>query len=199
MEDKLQLALPAAYKPLAPQFTKFLLLLQHWNKTYNLTAIRDWQAMIPLHILDCLSIIPYIRGPNLMDVGSGAGFPGIPLAIVCPNLAITLVESNRKRVLFLETVKHELQLSHLTIWQGRVEHYQPEFGFDTITSRAFCHLSEFVQLTDHLLAESGQWCAMKGQISQEELASIPYSYQVHPYTIPGQNVARCCVVINHKD
>jgi len=199
MEDKLQLALPAAYKNQAPQFAKFLQLLQHWNKTYNLTAIRDWESMISLHILDCLSIIPYVQGPKLVDVGSGAGFPGIPLAITCPELEITLVESNRKRVLFLETVKHELQLSHLRIWQGRVEDYQPEYGFDTITSRAFRHLSEFVRLTGHLLTTSGQWCAMKGQISQEELASIPYSYQVHPYAIPGQNVARCCVVINHKD
>lgn len=199
IEQALSQALAPEHQAQAAQFGKFIRLLLQWNKAYNLTAIRAWEDMIPLHILDCLAIIPYLQGPNILDVGSGAGFPGIPLALACPHLKLTLVESNRKRVQFLQTVKHELQLSNLSIWQGRVEDYQPDFGFDTITSRAFSHLVDFTKLTEHLLKQSGQWCAMKGQISKEELESIKRPYQVYPYAIPGHHVARCCVVINHKD
>ncbi len=199
LEQLLKKALPEELKNKAPMFAKFLQLLVHWNKTYNLTAIRNIEDMIPLHILDCIAIIPYIKGPKLLDVGSGAGFPGIPLAICCDDLDITLVESNRKRIQFLETVKHELHLKHVTIWNGRIEQYQPVSGFDTITSRAFSDLTQFIDLTQHLCANNGQWCAMKGQVPHEELKAINLDYQVYPYSIPGQNVARCCVVINHKD
>lgn len=199
LEQQLKKALPNDLKDKASQFAKFLQLLNHWNKTYNLTAIRDIESMIPLHILDCIAIIPHIKGPRILDVGSGAGFPGIPLAICCENLDITLVESNRKRIQFLETVKHELQLKHVTIWNGRIEQYQPISGFDTITSRAFSNLTQFIELTQHLCASDGQWCAMKGLIPHEELEALNFDYQVYPYTIPGQNVARCCVVINYKD
>jgi 16S rRNA (guanine527-N7)-methyltransferase len=199
MLERLEQHLPAPYRHLAPEFTQFLQLLERWNQTYNLTAIRKFEEMIPLHILDCLAIIPYIKGPRVLDVGSGAGFPGIPIAICHKNLAITLVESSRKRVQFLETVKHELNLKHVTIWNGRIEHYLPDAGFDTITSRAFSNLSQFIGLTLNLLAKGGQWCAMKGQIPYEELKNISESYQIYPYEIPGQNVARCCIVINQKD
>jgi 16S rRNA (guanine527-N7)-methyltransferase len=199
LEQLLKLQLPAPYRHLAPEFTQFLNLLERWNQAYNLTAIRQPEEMIPLHILDCLAILPYIKGPRLLDVGSGAGFPGIPIAICHKNLSITLVESSRKRVQFLETVKHALNLKHVTIWNGRIEHYSPETGFDTITSRAFSNLTQFVELTRNLCTKNGQWCAMKGQIPYEELKELGVSYQIYPYEIPGQNVARCCIVINQKD
>lgn len=199
LEPLLKQVLPEPYQNLAPEFAKFLQLLMRWNQAYNLTAIREPLEMIPLHVLDCLAIIPYIKGPRVLDVGSGAGFPGIPIAICHKNLEITLVESSRKRVQFLETVKHELNLTHVTIWNGRIEHYLPDRGFDTITSRAFSNISQFIGLTRNLCAKNGRWCAMKGQIPHEELKDISDSYQIYPYEIPGQNVARCCVVINQKD
>jgi len=191
--------LPDTYKDKTPQFAAFLELLMHWNKTYNLTAIRDVHDMIPLHLLDCIAIIPHLMGPRILDVGSGAGFPGIPIAICCPEYDITLVESSRKRVQFLQTVKHSLNLAHVNIWHGRIEQYQPNAGFDTITSRAFSNLAQFIDCTRHACAKNGQWCAMKGQVPHQELSEIAYSYHIYPYDIPGQNVARCCVVINHKE
>ena len=199
MLQLLKQQLPALYQDKAPQFEKFLQLLLHWNKTYNLTAIRDPKDMIPLHVYDCISIIPHLKGPRIADIGSGAGFPGIPVAICCPEFELTLVESNRKRVMFLQTVKHELQLNNINIWQGRVEEYQPHATFDTITSRAFSDVAQFITLSKHLCAHDGQWCAMKGQVPHQELEGIPYPFEIFPYTIPGQNVARCCVVINNKE
>lgn len=200
MLDKLlKQQIPQKYQHHIKEFKRFLELLMQWNKTYNLTAIRQVEDMVPLHLLDCISIIPYLKGPNILDVGSGAGFPGIPLAICCPEFSFTLVESNRKRVLFLETVKHELKLNHLNIWNGRIEQYQASPGFDTITSRAFSNLEQFIDLTHHVCAKDGQWCAMKGQTPHDELNKIEYPYKIYPYDIPGQNVSRCCVVINHKE
>ena len=196
---KLQEALPPIYQSKAPIFEKFLGLLVRWNNAYNLTAIRDVEQMIPLHLLDCLAIIPYIQGQRIIDVGTGPGFPGIPLAICLPDLEFTLVESNGKRIQFLQTVKHELQLNHINIWQGRIEQYQPGAGFDTITSRAFSNLAQFIDLTKHLCAENGIWCAMKGQVPHEELAEIPYPYEIFSYEIPNQSVARCCIVIKYKE
>lgn len=195
----LEQELPIHYRCEAAKFETFLTLLLKWNKTYNLTAIRDVQQMIPLHLLDCLGIIPCIKGPRVLDVGSGAGFPGIPLAICMPELSFTLVESNRKRVQFLETVKHELQLNHVEIWQGRIEQYTPRLAFDTITSRAFSHLATFMNLTRHVCAKDGIWCAMKGQIPEEELKEISHPYEIFSYSIAHQPVSRCCVLIKNKE
>lgn len=197
--EQIQQQLPTEYRFQAPQFEKFLELLLRWNKAYNLTAIRDVHQMIPLHLLDCIAIIPYIKGPRVLDVGSGAGFPGIPLAICMPDLSLTLVESNRKRVQFLHTVKHELQLKNVEIYQGRIEQYTPELGFDTITSRAFTQLAPFMNLTRHVCAKDGIWCAMKGQVPEEELKEIAYSYEIFSYTIAHQSVSRCCVLIKNKE
>lgn len=199
LEQLLKQQLPVNYQQKLADFAKFLTLLKKWNQTYNLTAIRDIEEMIPLHLIDCISIIPYLKGPRVLDVGSGAGFPGIPLAICCPKLSFTLVESSRKRTQFLETVKYELQLNNINIWNGRIEQYQPDAGFDTITSRAFSNLALFIDLTHHLSKQGGQWCAMKGQVPHKELENIHHPYQIFHYEIPGHQVARCCVVINHKE
>ena len=199
MKIALKKQLPHIYQDKAGVFEQFLDLLIHWNKTYNLTAIRNKEDMIALHLLDSLAIIPYIKGPKVIDVGTGAGFPGIPLAICLPQLEFTLVDSNGKRIQFLHTVKHHLNLSNINIWQGRIEQYQPDAGFDTITSRAFSKLSHFITLTHPLCVTNGQWCAMKGQVPAEELQGLSYPYEIHRYDIPGQDVARCCIIIKNKE
>jgi len=197
--EKLQKELPQAFYQQASVFEKFLELLNRWNKTYNLTAIRDINQMIPMHLLDCIAIIPCIKGSRVLDVGTGPGFPGIPLAICMPDIHFTLVESNRKRIQFLQTVKHELKLDNIEIWQGRIEQYQPEAGFDTITSRAFSSLVQFIDLTRHVCVEDGVWCAMKGQVPHEELTLLSQPYEIFHYDIPGQDVARCCIIIKNKE
>jgi 16S rRNA (guanine527-N7)-methyltransferase len=199
MLKQLQQQLPEAYKSKAPQFEAFLNLLCRWNKAYNLTAIRDVSAMIPLHLLDSIAIIPCLKGQRILDVGTGPGFPGIPLAICLPDLAFSLLETNGKRVRFLETVVHELGLKNVKIIKSRVEAYQDSQGFDTICSRAFSHLNTFIELSRHLLAKDGQWAAMKGLVPHEELATIDEPNEIYSYAIPGQNVARCCVIIKQKE
>jgi len=202
MKDALSILneeLPQAYQEKAPLFADFLQQLTYWNKTYNLTAIRKIEDMVPLHIIDCLSIIPCVQGSRILDVGTGAGFPGIPLAICMPELDITLVESNRKRIQFLQTIKHELRLNNVKIWQGRIEQYQTDVGFDTITSRAFSNLLQFMAFTKHLCAENGIWCAMKGHVPCAELAELSNPYEIYSYTIPKQSVARCCILIKNKE
>ena len=132
MLKQLQQQLPEAFKHQAPQFEAFLNLLCRWNKAYNLTAIRDIADMIPLHLLDSIAIIPCLKGQRILDVGTGPGFPGMPLAICLPDLDFSLLETNGKRVRFLETVVHELGLKNVKIIKSRVEAYQDPQGFDTI-------------------------------------------------------------------
>jgi 16S rRNA (guanine527-N7)-methyltransferase len=197
--EQLQKQLPHEWVHRAAAFEKFLELLNRWNKTYNLTAIRDINQMIPMHLLDCIAIIPCIQGKRVLDVGTGPGFPGIPLAICMPDIQFTLVESNGKRIQFLQTVKHDLKLDNVEICQERIEQYQPERGFDTITSRAFSSLVQFIDLTRHVCLKDGVWCAMKGQIPYDELALISQTYEIFHYDIPGQDVARCCIIIKNKE
>ena len=199
MLKQLAQQLPESFLHKAPQFEVYLDLLCRWNKAYNLTAIRAIEDMIPLHFVDSLSIIPCLKGKRILDVGTGAGFPGLPLAICLENLEFNLLETNGKRVRFLETVVHELGLNNVKIIKARVEAYQDAQGFDTICSRAFSHLKTLIDLTQHLLAKDGLWTAMKGQVPHEELATIGYPYEIYSYAIPGQNVARCCVIIKHKE
>jgi len=127
----------------------YLKLLHKWNKAYNLTAIRDPEQMLSLHLLDSLSIIPFVSGENIIDVGTGPGFPGIPLAIFYPERKFTLMDSNGKKTRFLFQVKNELGLENVTEIQSRVEAYQPTQQFDAITSRAFTSLSDMVDKTSH--------------------------------------------------
>ena len=199
MLTQLEQQLPQAFAHKAAQFEAYLSLLCRWNKAYNLTAIREVQDMIPLHFLDSLSIIPCLKPQRILDVGTGAGFPGLPLAICLDDFEFNLLETNGKRVRFLETVVHELGLKHVKIIKARVEAYQDTQGFDTICSRAFSHLKTLIDLSAHLLAKDGQWAAMKGQVPHEELATIDKPYEIYAYAIPGQNVARCCVIVTHKE
>ena len=150
----------------------YLSLLQKWNKVYNLTAVRDPLEMVTLHLLDSLSVLPYINANNLLDVGSGGGLPGIVLAICKPTLQVTTIDTVQKKAIFMRQVKGELGLSNLTVVHARVESYKPMQKFDAIISRAFSEIALFIKLTQHLLAENGQWLAMKGQVPHEELEDL---------------------------
>lgn len=175
----------------------YLSLLNKWNAAYNLTAIRDLDSMISKHLLDSLAIIPWLKGSRILDVGTGAGLPGIPLAIAQPDRQFTLLDSNGKKVRFLQEVKRHLSLNNLEVVQFRVENYHPDQGFDTVTSRAFSSLEQMVHWTQHLIAKQGIWLAMKGRCPDEELAALKYPYRVESYTVQGIEGERCCVLIDH--
>ncbi len=147
----------------------YLALLQKWNKVYNLTAIRDPNEMVTLHLLDSLSVLPYVKIKNLLDVGSGGGLPGILLAICLPNLQVTTIDAVQKKAIFMRQVKGELGLDNLQVVHARVESFKPAEKFEAIISRAFSDLAQFVGLTKNLLGFNGQWLAMKGQVPHEEL------------------------------
>lgn len=175
----------------------YLLLLNKWNAAYNLTAVRDLDAMINKHILDSLAIIPWIRGNNILDVGTGAGLPGIPLAIANPDIQFVLLDSNGKKTRFLNEVKRQLDLKNLEIVQFRAENYHPTQGFDTVISRAFSNLEQMIHWTRHLIASNGMWLAMKGRYPDTELQMIQQPYRVEHYTVDGVEGERCCVLIDN--
>ncbi len=177
------------------RFLAYIELLDTWNRTYNLTAIRDKKAMITHHLLDSLAILPWIKGPRILDVGSGAGLPGIPLALACPHWQVVLLDSLGKKTRFLREAKRVLSLDNVQIVQTRVEAYRPAEGFDTVTSRAFSTLSQMLLLTRDLVVEKGVWLAMKGRIPQEELAALSRPYRVESYTVLGIEGERCCIVV----
>ncbi|MFZ5844615.1 MAG: 16S rRNA (guanine(527)-N(7))-methyltransferase RsmG [Pseudomonadota bacterium] len=165
------------------QAGKLLSLLDNllrWNQAYNLTAIRDREEAFTLHLLDSLSLLPYLTGPTLLDVGTGPGFPALPLAIVRPDIAITALDSNGKKIRFIRQMVHELGLANVTPVQARVEQHQGQY--QQITSRAFAELKLFCDLTQHLLAIGGEWLAMKSQSAAAELA--PLSALLHAETLP---------------
>ncbi|MBL7481697.1 16S rRNA (guanine(527)-N(7))-methyltransferase RsmG [Legionella bononiensis] len=175
----------------------YLLLLKKWNSAYNLTAVRDPESMISRHLLDSLAIIPWIKGNRILDVGTGAGLPGIPLAIAKPDIQFVLLDSNGKKIRFLNEVKRQLDLKNLEIVQFRVENYHPAQGFDTVTSRAFSSLEQMIYWTQHLIAKNGIWLAMKGRYPDTELNMIHQKYQVEKYTVEGVDGERCCVIIDN--
>lgn len=167
----------------------YLQLLIKWNKAYNLTAIREPKSMIDLHLLDSLAVHPYIQeANNIIDVGTGAGLPGVVLAIMNPNKQFTLLDSNGKKTRFLVQTKTDLKLDNLTVINDRVEAYQPPQLFDMIISRAFASLADMTGWCRHLLADDGCFLAMKGQYPQEEISAIAHEYKVlarHELHIPN--------------
>lgn len=151
------------------QCLAYLALLQKWNKVYNLTAVRDPQEMLVLHLLDSLSVLPYIQPGNLLDVGSGGGLPGLVIAITRPDVQVTTIDTVQKKAIFMRQVKAELGLSNAHIMHARVEAYVPPSPFTQVISRAFSDIALFKQLTMHLMAPGGRWLAMKGLVPSEEL------------------------------
>ncbi len=173
-------------------------LLYKWNKTFSLTALREEEKAVSHHLLDSLAILPFVPEGNLLDVGSGGGMPGIPLAIARPELQVTLLDSNSKKTAFLRQAAIELALPNVAVHCGRVEQYHPAMGFAAITSRAFAELADFVSLSSHLLADGGRWLAMKGVWPQDEIARLPDDVaveSVHPLVVPGVDGERHLAVI----
>ena len=150
----------------------YLALMQKWNKVHNLTAVRDADEMVVLHLLDSLVVLPFIDAKALLDVGSGAGLPGIPLAICLPDLKVTVIDSNNKKVSFMRQAKAELGIDNLEVLGGRVEEIAPNRKFDIVISRAFSDLGLFISLTHQLCDAQGKWLAMKGVYPEAELAEL---------------------------
>ncbi|QIB67614.1 16S rRNA (guanine(527)-N(7))-methyltransferase RsmG [Kineobactrum salinum] len=171
----------------------YLDLLQKWNRAYNLTAIRDPLAMVTRHLLDSLAVVPHLSGNDCLDIGTGAGLPGIPLAIALPGRQFHLLDSNGKKTRFLFQVKMELGLANITVCQARVETLATSRQYDVIVSRAFASLAAMVAGTRHLLAPGGCFLAMKGAWPQDELAAIEDQcvvLGVESLTVPGLDEQR---------
>jgi 16S rRNA (guanine527-N7)-methyltransferase len=168
-------ALPAAAMD---QFASYLDLLSRWNRVYNLTSIRDEAKLVSHHVLDCLAVVSQLPDGSIVDVGSGAGLPGIPIAISCPGRAVTLLDSNHKKSAFLKQAIAELGLTTVQVVTERVEVYRPSESFKTVISRAFSDLADFVKLAGHLCASDGVLIAMKGVHPDEEMAQLPSSWNV---------------------
>lgn len=160
------------------QLVAYVDMLHKWNKAYNLTSVRDPDEMLVRHILDSIVVAPYLQGLRFIDVGTGPGLPGIPLAIVLPGAHFTLLDSLGKRVRFLRQVQHELKLENITPVQSRVEAYPSEPPFDGVISRAFASLNDMVSWCHHLPGEEGRFYALKGQLPEDEIASLPDGFSV---------------------
>lgn len=181
----------------------YLALLIKWNKAYNLTAVRDPNEMVSRHLLDSLSVVPFVAeaGDNWLDVGSGGGMPGIPLAILFPERQFTLLDSNGKKTRFLTQVKLELKLANLQVIHSRVEEFQPEVPFAGICSRAFSSLEDFSNWTRHLGGEQTQWLAMKGVHPDDELQALPADFRLtatHVLKVPGCQGQRHLLILRRS-
>jgi len=183
---------------LVGRFAHFLRLLEKWNRAYNLTAVRDPAEMVPLHVLDSLSVRPFLRGERIADVGTGAGLPGIPLALTEPGRRFTLVDSGGKKIRFVRHAIGELELGNAEAVQARVPAWEPDALFDTIVCRAFSALPEFVASCGALLRPGGCLLAMKGRLPQTELAALPLGWRAarcEPVDLAGMDVHRHVVVL----
>ncbi|QTF92793.1 16S rRNA (guanine(527)-N(7))-methyltransferase RsmG [Halomonas sp. BM-2019] len=175
-------------------------LLHKWNRAYNLTAVRSPEEMVARHLLDSAAVLPFVKGPSLLDVGAGPGFPGLVLAILRPELAVSLLDSNGKKVRFQRQAVMELGLTNVTPVQARVEAFDGQF--DQVISRAFASLGDFVALTLPLVAPDGQWLAMKGPAVAEELDGVTSGVVPvarHALEVPFEVGSRLLVVLERVD
>lgn len=180
---------------------KYVNLLLKWNKAYNLTAIRDPREIVIKHLLDSLAIVPFIHGPRVMDMGTGGGLPGIPLALVFPEIGFTLLDSNGKKTRFLNQVKAELALSNVTIVHSRAEQIDVSVGFEQIVSRAFSSLELFVNLGEPLLTETGELLAMKGTLPHKEIDVVDVAgkrVDVIPLAVPLLPDSRHLIIMRSR-
>ena len=184
---------------LAAPLRGYLDLLARWNRTYNLTAIRDPADMVVLHLLDSLSMHTHAGGiASLADLGTGAGLPGIPLAIALPGLQVTLVESNGKKARFLREAVRSLGLNNTRVAESRAEALDMPAAFEAITARAMATLADILAVGGHLLAPDGRLLAMKGARPDAEIAALPEAWcveAVHPLAVPGLEAERHLVVV----
>ena len=180
----------------------YLALLNKWNSVYNLTSVRDPMQMVTLHLLDSLAAVSAFKGAtNVLDVGAGGGLPGMVLAISRPDMKVSMIDTVHKKTAFLNQVKAELELGNVTVYTKRVEQLEVKTKFDVITSRAFADLSDFVNWSGHLLAEGGQFIALKGTAPAEERERLPEPWKVQklqPLEVPGLDAERHLVFIQSE-
>ena len=180
----------------------YLALMFKWNSVYNLTSLRDPMQMVTHHLLDSLAAVPaFAQARNVLDVGSGGGLPGIVLAIVRPDMKVSMIDTVHKKTAFLTQVKAELGLSNVTVYTARVEQLQVSDKFDVITSRAFADLSDFVNWSSHLLADGGRYIALKGVAPKDEQERLPVEWQVtgvEPLQVPRLGAERHLVHIQRS-
>ena len=182
----------------AARLRQLLEELAHWNRQFNLTGIEDLEGMVTHHVLDSLAVHRYLHGTAIADVGTGAGFPGLPLALVNPERRFTLIDSNGKKIRFVSHAVRTLGLMNVEPLQARVETLRPERPFDTVLARAFAPLPELVDAVAPLCGSDTHVLAMKGKWPQSELDALPQRWQVsdsHTLTVPGLAGARCLVVL----
>ena len=176
-----------------------LRLIEKWNRVHNLTAVREPEQMVTLHVLDSLSLLPHLgAAASVVDVGTGPGFPGIPLAIARPDIRVTLLDSSHKKCTFLEQARTELGLANVEVVCERVEQWKPAQRYDAVVSRAFAELTDFVAQASHLAAPGGRFLAMKGVYPYDEIARVPTSHkvaQVVELKVPSLDAKRHLVLI----
>jgi 16S rRNA (guanine527-N7)-methyltransferase len=191
----LRLGLPLS-SAAAGRLLAYLELLRKWNRVYNLTAIRDTEQMMTHHLLDSLAVTPHVRGSRLLDVGSGAGLPGLVIAIVRPEVHCTLLDSNGKKTRFLTQACIDLEIANAEVVHCRIEDFHPTFAFDCIVSRAFAALGTFIAVAGPLLAADGELLAMKSVRGAEEIESVPAGWEVRSMAldVPGLKAVRRLVV-----
>lgn len=183
------------------QLQQFMELLAQWNQTHNLTAIDSFDDMLSKHIFDCASIFSYLKGSSLVDVGSGAGLPGMVLAILSPARQVTSIESRGKKAQFQMYAKNQLKLENFELVQTRVEDYEPKRGYAMVVARAFASLGDFIKHTRHLIADDGRWLAMKGQLDEQELRAakkLNVSLNTYAIKVPELDAQRHLVVGRKK-
>ncbi|WP_043531242.1 16S rRNA (guanine(527)-N(7))-methyltransferase RsmG [Litchfieldella xinjiangensis] len=179
---------------------KLLSLLHKWNRAYNLTAVRSLDEMVVKHLLDSAAVLPWVRGPRLLDVGAGPGLPGLVLSILNPDLEVTLLDSNGKKVRFQRQAMMELGLSRVTPVQARVEAHE-DHPFDQVISRAFASLGDFVTQSASLLARGGEWLAMKGRYPHDEVQDLPHDVELidsRALQIPGEAGQRHLLTLGRR-
>ncbi|TCK16910.1 16S rRNA m(7)G-527 methyltransferase [Thiogranum longum] len=175
-------------------------LLAKWNQVYNLTAVRDPQDMVARHILDSLVVTPYLRGSSLLDVGTGAGLPGLPLAVARPELHVTLLDSSDKKLRFIRQAVAELNLENVTVVHSRMQAYQPAQAFDMVISRAVSSLAELYRMTRHLVRDNGRFLFMKGARPNDELDNFERAdqLQIERLQVPGLDAERHLLILDNS-
>lgn len=184
------------------QLIQLVLLLHKWNQAYNLTSVRKPEEMLVRHIMDSILIAPYVQGERVIDVGTGPGLPGLPLAIMHPDKHFVLIDSLGKRINFIRQVVHQLGLSNVEAVQSRVENYEPDQQFSCILSRAFASLADMLAWCHHLPSQSGQFVALKGQLDTDELAQVPAGFEVittHRIEVPQLHAERHVVLVSPRN
>jgi 16S rRNA (guanine527-N7)-methyltransferase len=206
LEEQLNRGLAELTLKLSPdsrnRLIQYVDLLAKWNRVYNLTAVRDPTLMVTRHILDSLAVVPHLHGTRILDVGTGPGLPGIPLALACPEREFVLLDSNGKKTRFLTQVVAELGLINTSVTRARVEQFRPTRTFDTVVSRAFSSLTNLAEAAGPLCAADGRIVAMKGVYPVAEMEELPRGYEVVEVAkihVPGLDAERHLVIMKHSE